>query len=117
MPPCHGGGRGFESRPVRKGSEKSEPLLFMPFYVYIIQSQLDNSYYKGFTEDPPLRVTRHNNGESQYTSARIPWKLVYVEELETKTLALKREKRLKSYAHDQIINLINSTKNIAKRFR
>jgi len=89
----------------------------MPFYIYIIESQLDQSYYKGFTEDPKLRVTRHNNGESQYTSAKIPWILVFVEILETKTLALKREKRLKSYSHDQIINLIGSPKNIVERFR
>src|SRR6186713_3608927 len=25
MPPCHGGGRGFESRPVRKNSEVAPP--------------------------------------------------------------------------------------------
>jgi hypothetical protein len=29
MPPCHGGGRGFESRPDRKASEKSEAFWFL----------------------------------------------------------------------------------------
>ncbi len=30
MPPCHGGGRGFESRPVRKGTNRFYDL-FVPF--------------------------------------------------------------------------------------
>ena len=29
MPPCHGGGRGVESRPDRKASEKSEAFWFL----------------------------------------------------------------------------------------
>ena len=28
MPPCHGGGRGFESRPVRKASANAEAFAF-----------------------------------------------------------------------------------------
>jgi hypothetical protein len=31
MPPCHGGGRGFESRPVRKKALKSR-AFFVPFH-------------------------------------------------------------------------------------
>lgn len=72
---------------------------FMPCYVYIIQSQVDNSYYKGFTENLATRLLQHNNGDSQYTSAKLPWKLVYVEELPTKREALIREKVLKKYSH------------------
>ena len=30
MPPCHGGGRGFESRPVRKNEHN--PLIFNGFF-------------------------------------------------------------------------------------
>ena len=30
MPPCHGGGRGFESRPVRRN--KDNPLIFNGFF-------------------------------------------------------------------------------------
>ncbi len=29
MPPCHGGGRGFESRPVRKSSEEIQGFLHL----------------------------------------------------------------------------------------
>ena len=89
----------------------------MPFYVYIIKSLKDNSFYKGFTENPHHRLIRHNNSESQYTSGKIPWVFVYVEQLDTKTLALKREKTLKKYSHEQIDNLIKTPKNIADQFR
>ena len=89
----------------------------MAFYVYIIQSQQDNTLYKGFTENPLLRVIRHNNGESQYTSAKTPWSLVYVEELKTKAEALKREKVLKKYSRDQVAILLQSPKNIVQSFK
>lgn len=88
----------------------------MPNYVYIIQSLADKSYYKGFTENPILRIQRHNNGESTYTSAKCPWVLVYVEIFETKKEALKREIRIKKYSHDQIELLIQSAKNIVQQF-
>ncbi|MHA4843638.1 GIY-YIG nuclease family protein [Flavitalea antarctica] len=89
----------------------------MPFYVYVIQSLHDKSYYKGYTENPTLRLIRHNNRESTYTSGRVPWVLVYVEQLDSKTLALKREKTLKKYSHDQLHNLIGTSNNIVNRFR
>ena len=89
----------------------------MPFYVYIIQSLVDKSYYKGFSEDPSVRLLQHNAGESQYTSGKIPWQLVYVEELLTKREALIREKALKKYSHSQIEGIINSAKNIVDTFR
>jgi putative endonuclease len=115
MPPCHGGGRGFESRPVRKDPAEMRGFLYfrdVPFYVYIIQSQVDKTYYKGFSENPVTRFLQHNSGESQYTSSRMPWQLVYVEKSLTKREALIREKALKKYSHSQIAGIINSAKNI-----
>jgi len=53
----------------------------MGYYVYIIKSIADGSYYKGFSEKPATRLLQHNNGECTYTSRKIPWQLVYVEEL------------------------------------
>lgn len=87
-------------------------FAFMPYYVYIIKSQVDNSYYKGYTEDPMLRLQRHNNGESQYTRKKTPWQLIYLQELPTKREALIREKALKKYSHTQIGQLILTDKNI-----
>lgn len=83
----------------------------MGYYVYIIQSDIDGSYYKGFSEAPLIRLAQHNNGESHYTSGKIPWRLVYIEIMLSKTEALKRERVVKKYGHERIIRLIASPKN------
>ena len=70
----------------------------MPFYVYIIQSELDASYYKGFSEAPHARLLQHNAVLSTYTSSKAPWRLVYIEVLPTKREALIRERALKKTA-------------------
>ena len=87
-------------------------LFFMAYFVYIIRSNVDDTYYKGFSENPLNRLLQHNNCESHFTSAKVPWQLVFVQELPSKKDALIREKALKKYSHAQIKILINSTKNI-----
>jgi len=67
----------------------------MGFYVYIIQSLADNSYYKGFTENPINRLVQHNNGGSKYTGTKLPWRFVYLQEVATKKEGLIRQKALK----------------------
>ena len=88
----------------------------MPFYIYIIQSQKDNSFYKGYTQDPVKRLHQHNSSESHYTSAKIPWVLVYVEEMPDKRTALIREINLKKATRQRIKALIVSDKNIVQSF-
>ncbi|MDP4261783.1 MAG: GIY-YIG nuclease family protein [Bacteroidota bacterium] len=88
----------------------------MAYYVYIIQSQVDDSYYKGYSEHPLLRLIQHNNKECNYTSHKTPWNLVYVEEMESKTAALAREKNLKKATIDRIKALLSHPKNIVHRF-
>ena len=66
------------------------------YYVYIIQSQKDGKLYKGFTSNVEKRIRAHNQGEVKSTRNRKPFKLIYQEEYESKTEALKREKFLKS---------------------
>jgi len=65
------------------------------FYVYLIQSEVDSSFYVGYTSNLELRLKQHNNGETRYSSRKKPWFLVYSEVFENKTLALKRERFLK----------------------
>ena len=50
------------------------------FYVYIIKSKKDGSYYTGHTANLNDRITRHNQGRSKYTKSKTPWDLVYFEE-------------------------------------
>lgn len=83
----------------------------MAYYVYILKSLRDQSYYKGFTENPIIRLEQHNNAESKYTRSKIPWKLVYLEYFESKKDALVRERHLKKYSHQQIEQLISSRLN------
>jgi putative endonuclease len=88
----------------------------MAFYVYIIQSEKDNSYYKGYSMNPFIRLQQHNNRESTYTAGKCPWKLVYVEELGSKMEALIREKNLKKATLERIEALIRHPKNIVQQF-
>ena len=88
----------------------------MPFYVYILQSEVDHSFYKGYTENPLKRLQQHNDGEMQYTSTKLPWKLVYIEFFERKKNALIREKNLKKATSERLHHIINSSKNILSQF-
>jgi putative endonuclease len=83
----------------------------MLFYVYIIQSEKDGSYYKGFSLNPVDRLRQHNDGLSHYTSYKCPWRLVFIQSFMSKAEALKREKSLKKYSHAQIIDLLKSDVN------
>jgi putative endonuclease len=67
----------------------------MAFYVYILKSQKDQSFYIGYTTDLIARVKEHNEGFTRYTKLKRPWDLVYSEEFETKKEALIRERFLK----------------------
>ena len=67
----------------------------MPHYVYIIQSQTDESYYIGTSRDLTERIERHNQGRSKYTKSKRPWNLVYFEEHPDRSDAMKREYAIK----------------------
>lgn len=87
----------------------------MPYYVYILKSEMDGTYYKGSTSDYLKRLEEHNRGLSRYTSSKVPWRLVYVEEHPDKQSALIRERKLKKCKADyfewltaQPSNILNS---------
>ncbi len=65
------------------------------YYLYIIQSLQDNSYYVGQTENLKIRIKKHNSGMEFYTKRKIPWKLVYTEKYNSRGEAIKREKQIK----------------------
>jgi len=79
----------------------------MVYYLYIIQSDKDGSFYIGTTQNVDARILRHNQGRSKYTRTKRPWNLVYVEDYPDRSSAMKREyaiKRRKS--KDYIAKLI-----------
>jgi len=69
----------------------------MEYYVYILRSQKDGKYYIGSTSDVEARLRFHNAGLQRSTRNRTPLVLVYQETCESKTIALAREKQIKSY--------------------
>ncbi len=67
----------------------------MKWYLYIIYSSTIDKYYVGYTNNLELRIERHNYGWGKFTKRGIPWKLVYFEEFENKSEAIKREREIK----------------------
>jgi len=66
------------------------------FFVYILQSMKDFSFYIGQCDDLDHRMSKHSEGMSKYTASKRPWRLVYFEMYESRTAALKREKQIKN---------------------
>jgi len=64
-------------------------------YVYIIYSTLHDVYYKEYSTDYIMRLEQHNQGKTTYTKNKGPWKLVYVEELNSKKEVFIKENMLK----------------------
>jgi len=84
----------------------------MSYFVYIIRSQIDNTLYKGFSTNYEKRLIEHNNGLSRYTSAKIPWTLVFAQEFSHKTDALRREKQLKRMNKKYLLWLLTQPCNL-----
>ncbi|MGQ5709443.1 GIY-YIG nuclease family protein [Lactobacillus sp. PSON] len=61
------------------------------YYFYVLLCN-DGSFYGGFTNDLEHRLKMHNLGKgAKYTKTRRPVKMIYHEEFDDKSLALKRE--------------------------
>jgi putative endonuclease len=67
----------------------------MGYYVYVLRSEKDDSFYIGHTADLEERIKRHNDGKSSYTKAKGPWKLIYQDLFPTRSEAMKRERKIK----------------------
>jgi putative endonuclease len=66
------------------------------YFVYIIESERNGRYYSGQTENLEGRIKVHNMGRNLSTKAYIPWKLKWYKEFETRSEAVKMEKRIKA---------------------
>ena len=81
----------------------------MPYFVYILQSFKDGSYYVGSTNSLHDRVERHNQGRSKYTKSKRPWQLVYHEKYPDRTSAAKREYEIKGKKRKAFIDQLVRT--------
>ena len=66
------------------------------FFVYILRSMPTGRFYIGYSDSPERRLSEHNSGKVKSTRPYRPWTKVYQETLLTETLAVQREKELKS---------------------
>jgi predicted GIY-YIG superfamily endonuclease len=59
----------------------------------------DGTLYTGYARDPGARVGVHNSGKgAKYTRSRLPVALVYSEQCESLSAALKRERQVKPWS-------------------
>jgi len=67
----------------------------MKYYVYIIKSNFDGTFYIGQTNNLKDRLNRHNQGSVKSTKSKTPYYLCYFEEYETRAKAMIREFEIK----------------------
>ena len=78
------------------------------WYLYILRCG-DHTLYTGITTDVEKRLEAHRRGKgAKYTRGRTPLELVYREELESHSLALKREVEVKKLSRTDKEKLIES---------
>lgn len=79
-------------------------------YTYIVECA-DGSLYCGWTNDLEKRISDHNDGKgAKYTRSRLPVKLVYFEEFDTKEEAMSREWHIKELSREEKLKLIDQSK-------
>jgi putative endonuclease len=83
------------------------------YYVYILKCN-DDTLYTGWTTDIKRRLNEHNISKkgSRYTRARRPVKICYVEDIETKSGAMKREAQIKKLCREDKQKLVKNFETI-----
>jgi putative endonuclease len=80
----------------------------MSVFVYIVECA-DKTLYTGWTTDIARRVKAHNAGRgAKYTRERGPVRLVYIEEVSDRRVALKRELAIKRMSRAKKLKLIEA---------
>lgn len=78
----------------------------MPWYVYILRCG-DGTLYTGITDNVPRRLAAHRAGKgAKYTRGKGPLELVYQEEVPDKSVALRREYRIKQLSRGEKERLV-----------
>jgi len=78
----------------------------MPYYVYILLCK-DGSYYTGHAKNVKHRIEQHKKGQgARYTRMHEPAKIVYMEEFNSRSDAMKREREIKSFSHSKKQRLV-----------
>jgi predicted GIY-YIG superfamily endonuclease len=79
------------------------------WFVYLLRCG-DGSLYCGMTDDVLRRLEAHRSGKgAKYTRGRGPLELVYTEECESYSAALKREAAIKKLKRQEKLRLAGIT--------
>ncbi len=82
----------------------------MHYYAYILLCE-DGSYYTGYAKNVKHRFQQHKTGRGgRYTRIHKPLEIVYTERFDSRSEAMKRERRIKSLSHSQKQKLIDPQK-------
>jgi putative endonuclease len=83
----------------------------MGYYVYILKCS-DGTFYTGYTTDVNKRVETHNKKRgAKYTRGRLPVKLAWHGEYDTKSEAMGMEYVIKQMSRSDKIGLIERYKH------
>lgn len=78
------------------------------YFTYILLTE-QNTLYCGYTDDVEKRFKAHLEGKgAKYTRSHKPIKIVYQKEFETKSDAMKEERRIKKLSRFEKLKLINN---------
>ena len=69
----------------------------MLWYTYVIKSSTSGRHYIGSTNNFERRLEEHNLGKNKSTRSGVPWDVIYTEQFKTRTDAVKREFKIKSF--------------------
>lgn len=84
------------------------------WYVYILLCR-GQTLYCGISDDVLRRLEQHRSGKgAKYTRGRGPLELVYVEECDSYSTALKREYAIKRLPRGEKLKLIETYKTAAE---
>ena len=73
-------------------------MVFMSSFMYVVECS-DTTWYNGYTTDIVRRIKTHNAKKgAKYTRVRVPVKLLYFEEFETKSEATRAESLFKKFS-------------------
>ena len=76
------------------------------YYLYILQSKKNNSYYVGVTNNIERRLEEHNLGSVKSTAHYRPWIIKRIEEFPDINSAYRRERFIKTKHSRKIIEII-----------
>ncbi|NJN42805.1 MAG: GIY-YIG nuclease family protein [Flammeovirgaceae bacterium] len=76
------------------------------YFVYILQSQKNSSFYKGSTNNLSRRVAEHNAAKDFSTARFIPWNLVWFTQKPSKSQAMVLEKKIKNLSIERTLSFI-----------